>query len=295
MTRAAAIVVALLLAWAPRVQTWGFEAHKFIMERAIALLPTEMRPLYERHRATLIERSIDPDTWRTAGFGDTEDPNHFVDLDWQGFGPYPFSGLPRDYTAAIAKFGRSRIHETGTLPWAVEERFGALRRAFEDYARRGTFGQNDIIFFSAWLAHYVSDAHVPFHAVSNHDGQLTGQNGIHARFESAMFERYRERLTITPKPMAPITDPRDFAFTALLQSSQLVPAILKADLEAIGTRDQYDDAYYDAFFKANRAVLERRVNEAISATAAMITGAWEAAGKPPLPVTLPSRPQRRTR
>jgi len=74
-----------------------------------------------------------------------------------------------------------------------------------------------------------------------------------------------------------------------------VPAILKADVEAIGTRDEYDDAYYDAFFRANRAVLERRINEAIAATAAMIAGAWEAAGKPPLPVAPPSRPQRRTR
>jgi hypothetical protein len=157
------------------------------------------------------------------------------------------------------------------------------------------FGQNDIIFFSAWLAHYVSDAHVPFHAVLNHDGQLTGQNGIHARFESAMFERYRDRLTIAPKPIAAIADPRDFAFTTLLQSNQLVPSILKADLEAIGSRDVYDDAYYDAFFKANRAVLERRLNEAIAATAAMIAGAWEAAGKPPLPLNPAPRPQRRAR
>jgi hypothetical protein len=295
MKRAAAIALALLLACAPRAQAWGFEAHKFIMERAIALLPPELRPLFERHRATLIERSIDPDTWRTAGFAHDEDPNHFVDLDWQGFGPYPFNGLPRDYTAAVAKFGRPRLQETGTLPWAVEERYGALRRAFEDYARRGVFGQNDIIFFSAWLTHYVSDAHVPFHAVINHDGQLTGQTGIHARFESAMFERYRDRLTIAPKPIPAIKDPRDFSFAVLLQSNQLVPAILQADLEAIGARTEYDDAYYEAFFKANRAVLERRVNDAIAATAAMITGAWEAAGKPPLPLNPPARVQRRAR
>jgi hypothetical protein len=295
MKRAAAIALALLLACAPRAQAWGFEAHKFIMERAIALLPVELRPVFERHRATLIERAIDPDTWRTAGFAHDEDPNHFVDLDWQGFGPYPFTGLPHDYTAAVAKFGRNRLQETGMLPWAVEERYGALRRAFEDYARRGVFGQNDIIFFSAWLAHYVQDAHVPFHAVLNHDGQLTGQNGIHARFESAMFERYRDRLTIAPKPIAAIRDPREFSFATLLQSNQLVPPILKVDLEAIGTRDEYDEAYYEAFFKGTRATLERRVNEAIAATAAIITGAWEAAGKPPLPVSPPVRSQRRAR
>lgn len=295
MKQAAAVAVVLALACGTRAQAWGFEAHKFIMDRAIALLPMELRPLYELHRATLVERSIDPDTWRTAGFAHEEDSNHFLDLDWQGFGPYPFNGLPRDYTAAVAKFGHSRMREMGTLPWHLEEVYGSLRRAFGDYGRRGASGQNDIIFWSAWLTHYVSDAHVPFHAVINYDGQLTGQHGIHARFESAMFERYRDRLTITPKPIAPISDPRDFAFDTLLASNRLVPSILKADLDAIGARNEYDTAYYDAFFTANRAVLERRLSDAIAATAAIIAGAWEAAGKPPIPANPPARAQRRAR
>jgi hypothetical protein len=110
-----------------------------------------------------------------------------------------------------------------------------------------------------------------------------------------MFERFRDRLTIAPKPIPAIKDPRDFSFAALLQSNQLVPAILKADLEAIGTRDEYDDAYYEAFFKANRVVLERRVSDAIAATAAMIAGAWEAAGRPAVPLSPPVRSQRRAR
>lgn len=295
MKRAVVIAAVGLLACAGRADAWGFEAHKFIMERAIALLPAELRPLFEASRATLIERSIDPDTWRTAGFAHEEDSNHFLDFDAPEFGPYPFDGLPRDYTAAIAKFGRNRLRETGTLPWRVEEMYGMLRRAFQDYARRGAFGRNDIVFFSAWLAHYVGDAHVPFHAVINHDGQLTGQNGLHARFESTMFERYRDRLTIAPRASPAIANPRDFAFRTLLDSNREVAAILKADLDAIGTRDEYDTAYYDTFFKANRAVLEKRLTDAMSATAAIIAGAWEAAGKPPLPVAPPSPPQRRRR
>ena len=295
MTRAALVAVFLLIGGVGQAHAWGFEAHKLIMERAIPLLPAELRPMFEAARATLIERSIDPDTWRIAGFDYDEDPNHFLDFDSPGYGAYPFNELPRDYTAAVAKFGRNRIRENGTLPWHVEEVYGSLRRSFEDYARRGAFGRNDIIFFAAWLTHYISDAHVPFHAVINHDGQLTGQNGLHARFESAMFERFRDRLSISPKPIGPIAKPRDFTFDTLLQSNRLVPAILKADLDAIGERDVYDDVYYDAFFKANKELLERRLSEAISATAAAITGAWEAAGKPALPLNPPATPQRRRR
>jgi len=296
MRRLIAVLGVLAVAAMPtRTHAWGYDAHKFIMERAIGLLPAELRPFFEQYRSTLVERAIDPDTWQVAGFDDQEDPNHFIDLDWEGYGKYPYDGLPRDYFAAVAKFGRERVDDNGTLPWRTEEMHGNLRRAFESYERRGPFGRFDIIFFSAWLVHYVSDAHVPFHAVLNYDGQLTGQHGLHTRFEAYLFERFRDQWTIAPKPIPPIKNPRDFIFDAALQGTQLVPAILKSDLEAIGTRDEYDDAYYAAFFKANRAVVERRLNESIAASAAMIAGAWEAAGKPAVPVSRPATPQRRRR
>jgi hypothetical protein len=297
MRRLIALAGALVLALAtpPGADAWGYEAHKTIMDRAIALLPAELRPLFEQNRATLVERSIDPDTWQMAGFDAQESPHHFLDLDWDGYGKYPFDGLPRDYTAAIAKFGKARIEQNGTLPWRVEEVYGDLRRAFEAYERRGPFGRFDILFFSAWLTHYVSDAHVPFHAVLNYDGQLTGQHGIHARFEAYLFERYRDQWRIAPTPIAPIRNPRDFVFDVVLAGTQLVGPVLKSDLDALGTRDEYDDQYYDAFFKANRSVLERRLNEAIAASAAMIAGAWEAAGKPAVPLSPRALPQRRRR
>lgn len=296
MRRLIAVLGVLAVAATPaRTHAWGYDAHKFIMERAIGLLPGEIRPFFEQYKSMLVERAIDPDTWQVAGFDDQEDPNHFIDLDWEGYGKYPFDGLPRDYFAAVAKFGKERVDDNGTLPWRTEEMHGNLRRAFEAYERRGPFGRFDIIFFSAWLTHYVSDAHVPFHAVLNYDGQLTGQPGLHTRFEAYLFERYRDQWTIAPKPMRPIKNPRDYIFEAALQGTQMVQAILKADLDAIGTREEYDDVYYAAFFKANRAVVERRLNESIAASAAMIAGAWEAAGKPAVPVSRPATPQGRRR
>jgi hypothetical protein len=290
---APAILVALLLCPAP-AEAWGFDAHRFIMDRAIALLPDELRAFFEANRATVVERAIDPDTWRTAGF-ETEDPHHFLDIDWSGYGKYPFADLPRDYAAAVAKFGRERIDQNGVVPWRAEEFHGNLRRAFEAYGRRGAFGRFDIILYASSLAHYVSDAHVPFHAVVNYDGQLTNQHGVHARFESTLFERYHRMLTVKPTPIAPIRNPRDFVFDAIIEGTQLVPPILASDLKSIGSGDLYDEAYYTAFFDANRSVLERRLGESIAATAAMIAGAWEAAGRPAVAVDPPSPPQRRRR
>jgi hypothetical protein len=294
----AAILLTLLLVLAPRpAQAWGFDAHRFIMDRAIALLPPELRPFFEKHRAEVVERAIDPDTWIIAGWED-ERPRHFVDMDTAGFGQYPFPDLPRDYTAALSKFGAAKMRDAGTVPWRTEEIYGSLRRAFEAYPRRGGFGPNahmDVILFSAWIAHYTADGHVPLHGVANYDGQLTQQWGVHARWEATLFERYIDRWTIAPKPIAPIKDPRGFIFDALLQDTQLVPALLKSDRDAIGNRDMYDDAYYQAFFAANRSVMERRLDDSIAAVAAMITGAWEAAGKPVMSVNLTQPVQRRRR
>ena len=284
--------MAIVLAPAPAL-AWGFEAHRFIMDRTIALLPEPLRPLFEKHRAIVVERSIDPDTWRTAGF-DEEPPNHFVDLDWEGYGKYPFTDLPRDYADAVEKFGAARVREMGTLPWRAEEFFGNLRRAFDQYARN-PYGPFDLLFFSATLGHYVADAHVPFHAVWNYDGQQTNQHGIHVRFEAALFERYRARLTVAPAPAAPIRDIRTFIFDRLLEGTKLAGDVLTADRAAIGSRDVYDDAYYEAFFARTKPILERRLNESISAVAGVIAGAWDAAGRPAVPVEPPRQPQRRRR
>jgi len=296
--RAVSLLMLMLLLAMPRVaHAWGFSAHKFVMDRAIALLPPELRPFYEKHRTEVVERAIDPDTWIIAGW-EEERPHHFVDMDTPGFGQYPFNELPRDYTAALAKFGAAKMRDAGTVPWTAEETYGSLRRAFEAYPRRGGFGPNahlDVILFSAWLAHYTSDAHVPLHGVANYDGQLTQQWGLHSRWEAILFERYADRLTIAPQAIAPVRDPRTFLFNALLQDTQLVPALLKSDRDAIGDRDAYDEAYYESFFAANRSVMERRLNDSIAAIAAMITGAWEAAGKPAMTVNLGSVPPQRRR
>src|SRR6187549_91410 len=106
--RLAAALLALVLAVPSSLSAWGFEAHRFIADRMIALLPAELKPLYEKRRAFIVERAIDPDLWRTVGWED-EPPNHFVDMDHDAFGPYPFDGLPRDYSAAVQKFGKDLV------------------------------------------------------------------------------------------------------------------------------------------------------------------------------------------
>lgn len=285
---AVAAVAALLgLVMPSPARAWGFDTHKFIMSRAIDILPEAIRPFFQASRVFVVEHAIDPDLWRIAGFTD-EPPRHFVDMD--AYGKYPFSELPRAYDAALAKYGLATLTKNGLLPWRTAEMSGHLHKAFQDQAKGVAYAPVDIMFFSSIIGHYAADAHVPFHAAVNFDGQLTGQNGIHVRFEEDLYVRYGKQLNIQPPPLKPIPNVRDFIFDALLESYQNVDAVLAADRKAIGSRTAYDDRYYDAFFLIVKPILERRIGQAISGVASVITSEWEAAGRPALPVNPPPRP-----
>jgi hypothetical protein len=160
---------------------WGFAAHKLIMRQAIELLPAELKPFFDRFKEEIVIRVTDPDLWRNVGWED--DPNHFVDFGVAEYGAYPFTALPREYGAALEKFGDAALKRNGTLPWREAEEFGNLRRAFEEFKRAAPYTTSNVILFSAVASHYLQDAYQPFHATDNYDGAETGNRGIHARFE----------------------------------------------------------------------------------------------------------------
>jgi hypothetical protein len=291
--RVAALLLAALVVLPSSSLAWGFEAHKLIADRMIALLPPELRPLFEKRRAFIVERAIDPDLWRTVGW-DQEPPNHFLDMDHEAFGPYPFTGLPRDYATAVQKFGKEFVHQQGLLPWRAAEFYGRLQREFESLKRQPPpgYAADNIVLYSAILAHYVSDGHVPLHSVVNHNGQLTGQEGLHSRWESELFDRTRATLKIAPVAAKGVTNPRDFMFDTLLASNRDSANVFESDKKAVEGREFYDDGYFEAFGKGTLPVLERRLNDAIAAVASMIVGAWEQAGKPAVPADAPRTPRR---
>ena len=94
-------------------------------------------------------------------------------------------------------------------------------------------------------------------------------------------------MTINPAPVRIVNNTRDFIFDIALTSFQLVPQILDADRRAIGTKDTYDDEYFEQFFTGIRPVLERQLAGAITETASAIVSAWTQAGKPELKLAMP--------
>jgi hypothetical protein len=265
---------------------WGAVAHRYIMRRAIELMPPEIKPFFEQNRDELVMRVNDPDLWRVVGF-EEEPPNHQIDFGVDDYGPFPFVALPREYDAAVEKFGTAVVRRHGLLPWRTMEEFGNLRRMFQGFTRNQLYVGGNTVLFASTLAHYIQDAHQPLHVHNNYDGQLSGQTGLHSRFESELFERFEPRLTINPAPVRIVNNTRDFIFDIALSSFQLVPQILDADRRAIGTKDTYDDEYFETFFTNIRPVLERQLAGAITGTASAIVSAWTQAGRPELKLTAP--------
>ena len=271
-----------------RASAWGFNGHKFITDRAIDLLPAEIRPFFLKSRTTLVEHSIDPDTYRTIGFLD-EPPRHFLDMD--AYGPFPFKDLPHDSTQAVAKYGKDFVIKNGVVPWRTEEIYNLLREAFRQLPT-SPYARDNVKLFSSVIAHYAGDSFQPFHAALNYDGQLTSQFGIHARFETELFDRYQDRLHLTPPPVVQVPSAREFIFNTLTDSYTFVAPILAADLEAVKGREFYDDGYFEELWKRTGPIMEKRISGAVGGVASLIASAWIDAGRPALPVDPPPRPPR---
>lgn len=279
------LAIAALLSTPATASAWGIEVHKFIMARAISLLPREIRPYFEKYQASIAEHAGDPDLWRTVGWVE-EPPRHFVDMD--AYGPYPFKEFPHDYDEAVRRYGLEFVQKNGTLPWRSEEMY---RKLVEAFTQKAPYARENIRLFSSVIAHYAADANQPFHATLNYDGQLTGQWGIHSRFETELVDRYQSTLRLSPGTPAAIASPREFIISALTASFALVQPILDADKAAVAGHEFYDDDYFERFFTATRPTLEKRLSDSITAVASMITAAWAEAGRPTVPVDAPKLPR----
>jgi predicted AlkP superfamily phosphohydrolase/phosphomutase len=280
--RLAPVVLAAAMALLPaRASAWGFTAHRLVNEKAIETLPEPLLSFFRRNADYVTEHAVDPDLWRAVG--QDREPNHFLDMD--AFGPPSAGGIPKDEAEHLRVHGPDAA-EKGRLPWRIGEAYRDLVAAFrEESAQR-------ILERATLLGHYVGDAHVPLHAALNYDGQLTGQTGLHNRWESGLVERFERQLRaeMAPRPARPVGDPVLLAFDTLVESFELSLQSLASDKESTeGTDladtpldDRYGDAYYSRMYERERATVRTRLAASASTLGSLWLTAWQEAGRPPL-------------
>lgn len=284
----AGLIVLLLIPAAP--QAWGIEVHRRVTARALDGLPAPLAQFYAQDRAFVVEHSIDPDQWRIVNLRTevgAEDPNHFLDIDDLDE-PDPWTGVPRDWKAFVARYGEARANRAGRLPWRIAEMYELLVAAFKSHGSgKAPYAASNARYISAVIAHYVGDSMQPFHAVANYDGQLTNQRGVHSRFETELVLRHWSQIAHPSLVITPIADIKTFAFDNVISGARLSRAVLDADRKAAIVKNAagqsvYDDAYYARFFRDIRPVLEDRLSASASAIASVLVQAWTDAGKPRL-------------
>jgi hypothetical protein len=295
----AALCAVVLLAMPAGVQGWGMDVHRWLTRRALTGLPGELKPFFGAQIDFLSERAADPDLWRVAGLrtdiGD-EDPNHFLDIDALDE-PAPFVNVPRTWEGLVARYGLDRATKAGRVPWRAEDMYKRLVGHFTDMGRPNApyYAGDNARYIAAVLSHYLADAHQPLHATGNYDGQLTGQNGIHSRFETTLVLRNLSTLNLAPVTIRPVGNIREFMFATIVESQSLVGTVLAADRRATAGRELYDDGYYAALLTGTRPVLEKRLGDSASAIASVIVQAWKEAGSPTLPLNTGTRTPARIR
>ena len=248
-----------------------------------------MLVLYKPNIDFIITHAVDPDMRRNVVAN--EAPRHYIDIDH--YGKYPYTELPRKWSDAVAKFGDDTLQANGIVPWHVQIMLTRLTDAFKakDFFR--------IMKNSADIGHYIADAHVPLHTSSNHDGQMTGQKGIHAFWESRVPELLAdEQFDFFIGKAQYIKNPGEYIWARVLESAKAADSVLLFEKEltkqfgtdkkyAFETRNnvlikQYSSAFTIAYNKKLDGMVERRMRLAIISVASFWYTAWVNAGQPDL-------------
>lgn len=268
---------------------WGFYAHQKINYYAVFLLPPQMLLFYKQNIGFITEHAVDPDKRRYMIA--EEGARHYIDIN--EYGSYPYNNLPHRYDSALAKFGNDTLQSRGIVPWWVQIMKLRLTNAFKERDKA------KILKLSADIGHYIADAHVPLHANSNHNGQLTDQRGIHGFWESRIPELLAEKEWSFFLGKADyIQSTQDFIWKRVLESAAASDTVLKAEKDlslkfaadkryAFEERNgtvlrQYSSGYSIAYNKVLNGMVERRMRQSIFAVASFWYTAWVDAGQPDL-------------
>jgi hypothetical protein len=275
---------------------WGFFAHERINGLAVNLLPPGLQALFRSQQTYLIRHATDPDKRRYAV--KEEGPRHYIDLD--RYGTYPFDSLPREWKQAVARFTEDTLQQHGIVPWWMEVMTGRLIKAFreKDIPR--------ILQNAAEIGHYLSDAHVPLHTCRNHNGQFSGQRGIHGLWESRIPELLADgKWNFWIGQAAFIEDMPAYWWLRLLESSLAADSVLRIEKELDARTDpsekyayeerkgklvrQYSTRYTKQYDSLMNGMVERRMRLSVQSVASIWFTCWVLAGQP----DLPSSPQQR--
>jgi len=269
--------------------SWGFLAHKTLQQLSIYQLPDNLATFFYANQEYIVQQSIRPDLRRKDD--KTEDCKHYLDMDAAIFGPNYRTDIPHDFQTAVKKYSLDSLKKQGLVPWEVNRVYGRLVHAFKNQMK------DSVLFYAADLGHYVADAHVPLHTTENHDGQLTGQKGLHVLWESLVPEEELKSYQLyVPTKVEYIKNPQDFIFQILLESHAMLPELFQVEKDVtqeIGLDNKheivekygkklkyYTKGFIQAYGRKLGPSIQKRMLLTSNRVASFWYSAWKDAGSP---------------
>jgi hypothetical protein len=250
---------------------WGGPGHKKINESSVNDFPDDISSL-KSWQTILIDHASDADNRK--GSDPAEGPKHYIDID-----AYPEfvanHAISFYYDSLVLLHGKTFVDDLGILPWATLATFDSLKSCFKrnDLTKAGIF--------AADLGHYVADGHMPLHITENYDGQLSGQGGIHSRYESKMVSAYLSNINVQIKKGVYIADVRSYVFSYLFVNYGYADSVLLADTYAKNIAGSTSSTLYNSeLWKKTGNFTGYLFTEAASKLASLIYTAWYDAQHP---------------
>ena len=181
----------------------------------------------------MTEAAVVPDLRRSIINDKNETNRHFIDM--EDF-KTPISDFPQTTEEAYKKYDKAFLDKSGILPWYMQSLTDKLTNAFKKK------NKSEILFVAADLSHYIADANQPLHTTSNYDGQLTGQKGIHALWESVLPQMFGGSFDFKTARAKYIDNIPTETWKIVARSHALVDTILVADKE-VRSHFSGDDIY----------------------------------------------------
>lgn len=203
---------------------WGSDGHRMINRLAAANLPKGVPAFLRNGNAldTMEYLGPEPDRWRNKAEEDlvaAQAPEHFIDLEYADL----IGTLPKkryDYIRALAKAQAEHPdlqltpEKVGLQPYVTEEVYERLKVGMREYRHLLAAGEDTkpaetaILFYAAWLGHYVGDGSQPLHVTIQYNGWTgpnpngyTTEHKIHSQFESIFVS-----ANIKPSDVDPLVE-----------------------------------------------------------------------------------------
>lgn len=189
--------------YAPASLAWGERGHDLVTRVAVQQLTAfsdsgaALTEPFKQRDHMLSHLSNVPDLhWRAPYMSAAERalnyPTHYIGIE----SVYPDLSQISDFDVSYQEFAKRAVAagiqepaRVGSAPWRVLQLHGLMVAALTSAKTAATRAQmitatNQALLYAGIMSHFVGDLANPHHTTTNHNGQLTGNTGLHAYFES---------------------------------------------------------------------------------------------------------------